>query len=154
MSISKLVEEYLAGIELLEKSVEGLSDEELDARPIAGMWSIREVVCHIADFEPIYADRMKRVIAEERPTFFGGDPDLFAKLLAYQERDVAIELALVSSVRKQLASILSTLEEADLSRQGIHSDDGPLDLRTLLTRIIGHVPHHVRFIEQKRQALK
>ena len=42
-----------------------------------------EVVCHISDFELVYADRMKRVVAEDRPTMFGGDPDLFASKLAY-----------------------------------------------------------------------
>jgi uncharacterized damage-inducible protein DinB len=62
--------------------VAGLSDEQLDAVPIPGKWSIRLVVCHIADFELVYADRMKRVIAETQPTFFGGDPDTFAAGLA------------------------------------------------------------------------
>ncbi len=47
----------------------GVSREQLDAHPVPGKWSICEVVCHIADYEPVYADRMKRVIAENE---FGG----------------------------------------------------------------------------------
>lgn len=50
-----------------------MSDEQLDAAPNPGKWSTRQVVCHIADFEPVYADRMKRVIAISEPTFCGGD---------------------------------------------------------------------------------
>ena len=73
-----------------------------------GKWSTREVVCHIADFEPIYADRMKRVIAEEHPTFFGGDPDIFAAGLAYGKRGVTDELVLVAAVRRNMAVILRT----------------------------------------------
>lgn len=34
----------------------------------------RQVICHITDFEPVYADRMKRIIVEENPMMFGGDP--------------------------------------------------------------------------------
>ena len=31
--------------------------------------------------------------------------------------------------------------------------DGPLTLETLLRRITGHIPHHIRFILEKRQLL-
>jgi hypothetical protein len=37
---------------------------QLLARPIPRKWSTLEVVCHLADFEIVYADRIKRVIAE------------------------------------------------------------------------------------------
>jgi hypothetical protein len=45
------------------------------------------------------------------------------------------------------------LEPADFARRGIHSEDGPLSLETLLERIVAHLPHHVRFIHEKRKAL-
>jgi uncharacterized damage-inducible protein DinB len=92
MDSAKLIDEYLAGPRRLRSAVEGMTGEQLDAAPIPGKWTTRQVVCHLADFEPIYADRMKRVIAEERPTFFGGDPDVFAARLAYAARDVEEEL--------------------------------------------------------------
>ena len=52
--------------------------EQLVARPIPGKWSTLEVICHLADFEIVYTDRIKRVIAENEPTMFAGDPDQFA----------------------------------------------------------------------------
>jgi uncharacterized damage-inducible protein DinB len=127
--------------------------EQLDARPVPGRWSTRQVVCHIADFEPVYADRMKRVIAEEQPTMFGGDPDVFAARLAYDRRDVEEELAMIEAVRRHVARILRALAPADFQRRGLHSTDGPITLETLLARIAAHIPHHVRFIEEKRRAL-
>ena len=45
-----------------------MTQEQLIARPIPGKWSTLEVVCHLADFEIVYADRIKRVIAENEPT--------------------------------------------------------------------------------------
>ena len=56
-----LIVQYLAGPQLIRQAVFGMTDEQLDAAPIAGKWSTRQVVCHIADFEPVYADRMKRI---------------------------------------------------------------------------------------------
>src|SRR3954468_9286691 len=99
-----------------------MSREQLDAKPIAGKWSSRQVVCHIVDFEPIYADRMKRVIAENCPTFFGGDPDTFAAHLAYEHREIATELALMAAVRRQMAEILRELKASDFQRMGNHSE--------------------------------
>jgi hypothetical protein len=153
MEPSKLIDEYLSGPGNLRAAVEGMTAKELDATPIPGKWSTRQVVCHLADFEPIYADRMKRVIAEDRPTLFGGDPDVFASKLAYAARDVEEELRLIEVVRSQMAKILRTLAPDDFRREGIHSEAGPLSLLTLLERVTGHLPHHVKFIHQKRAAL-
>lgn len=153
MAHQSMIDEYLAGPSLLRQAVARLTDEQLDARPVAGKWSTRQVVCHIADFEPVYADRMKRVIAENHPTFFGGDPDVFAAALAYEKRSVTEELALVEAVRGQMGKILRSLKDADFQRTGNHSADGTLTLETLLTRITNHLPHHVGLIEEKLRAL-
>jgi uncharacterized damage-inducible protein DinB len=153
MNHTELLEEYLRGPHLLRAAVEGMSPEELDAAPVAGRWSTRQVICHIADFEPVYADRIKRCIAEERPPLRGGDPDLFAERLAYESRDIEEELQLIEAVRKHLTRMLRALPGEVFAREGIHSADGPLSVETLLWRITGHVPHHVKFIEEKRKAL-
>ena len=153
MSHIELVADYLAGPELLCNAVAGMTDDQWDAKPIAGMWSCRQVVCHLADFEPVYADRMKRVIAESEPTFFGGDPEVFATRLAYEQRDLEVEIQIVESVRRQMGIILKTLSVEDFQRIGNHSEDGPLTLTTLLTNITQHLPHHLQFIAEKRAAM-
>lgn len=148
-----LIDQYIAGSDQVLNSVAGMTDEQLDARPIAGKWSTRQVVCHLADFEPIYADRMKRVIAERCPTFFGGDPDTFAAGLAYQLRPVDFELQLIAAVRRSMATILKELTAADFQRTGNHAEAGPLSLEQLLVGITDHIPHHIHFIAEKRKAL-
>ncbi len=107
----------------------------------------------MGDFEIVGADRIKRVIAENEPTLFGGDENLFAARLAYHERDAGEELLLMETIRKQVARILRTLKPEDFHRRGIHSEAGPLTLEAFVQRSTGHIPHHVRFIEEKRKAL-
>lgn len=137
----------------MRDSIVGMTDEQLRARPVAGRWSTREVVCHLADFEIVCADRIKRVIAENEPHLADGDPDLFAARLAYDQRDVDEELALIEATRKHVGRILRTLQADDFQRRGIHSKAGPLTLETFVQRITRHIPHHVRFIKEKRQAM-
>lgn len=153
MEFHRLIDRYLAGPQQLRDAVAGMTDEQLDAAPIPGKWSTKQVVCHIADFEPVYADRMKRVIAEDEPALIAGDPDVFAAKLAYDHRDVDEELQLIEAVRRHTARILRALPAADFRRNGMHSIDGPISLQTLLERITDHIPHHIRFIEEKRAAL-
>src|SRR5712691_8891144 len=132
MKYSALIDQYRTGPASLRKAVAGMNREQLAARPVPGKWSTLEVVCHIADFEPIYADRMKRVIAEENPLLAAGDPDQFQAALAYGSRDLAEELTLIETVRSQMARILKILPEAAFSRAGKHSTDGPLSLAVFL----------------------
>ncbi|MCA9171455.1 MAG: DinB family protein [Planctomycetales bacterium] len=153
MEFKLLIDEYLSGPKRLRTAIQGMSPEQLDAAPIEGRWSTRQVICHIADFEPVYVDRMKRVIAEHEPMMFGGDPDEFAASLAYAERDLENELKLIEIIRVHMASILRTVPTEEFQRKGVHSQEGPLTLETLLRRITRHIFHHVKFIEEKRAAL-
>src|SRR5437667_6558465 len=101
-TLAALVENYLAGPKTLRQAVAGMTREQVVARPVPGKWSTLEVVCHLADFEPVYADRMKRVIAEDEPLLQAGDPDVFAARLAYAARDLEEELNLIDVTRRQM----------------------------------------------------
>jgi uncharacterized damage-inducible protein DinB len=151
--LASLIDNYLAGPRALRQAVAGLSREQVQARPVPGKWSTLEVVCHLADFEPILADRMKRILAEERPALTSADETRFAAALAYHERDLDEELHLIDLTRAQLARILRTQTDAVLQRVGVHSVRGPLTLEQVLLSATNHIPHHVRFILDKRQAL-
>lgn len=152
-TINTLIEQYLAGPRELRNAVAGMSREQALARPIAGKWSTLEVVCHIADFEPIFADRMKRVLAEDKPTLIGADENDFARALAYHERDLQEELTIIEATRSQLCRILRKQPDDVLQRVGNHSGSGPRTLEKYLTLAIAHLPHHAKFIFDKRRAL-
>jgi uncharacterized damage-inducible protein DinB len=152
-TIAQLIDDYLAGPAAFRKAVAGMTAEQLRARPVAGKWSTLEVVCHLVDFDPIYADRMKRIIAEERPTLLGADETKFHATLCYHDRDVEEELAILDRTRSQMGRILRKLPAAAWSRVGNHNEAGLLTLEQMLQRVTKHLPHHLAFILEKRKAL-
>ncbi|MEI8017449.1 MAG: DinB family protein [Schlesneria sp.] len=154
MNLQELIAKYDHGPTQLRDAISGLSSIQLRIPAPPGAWSVLQIVCHIADFELVYADRMKRVVAEDRPTLFGGDPDVFAAKLAYSQRNLEEELDVIMSVRREVSRFLKTLSPDDFERTGQHSADGPLSLMRLLERIAGHIPHHVDFIERKKKTLQ
>jgi uncharacterized damage-inducible protein DinB len=152
-ALTPLIDNYLAGPTALRQAVRGLTREQVLARPVAGKWSTLEVVAHLSDFEPILADRVKRVLALDNPTLLSADENLFAAALAYHDRDLEEELTLIETTRRQLARILRSQPDSVLKKTGVHSERGPLTLEKLLATVTNHIPHHLPFIAEKRKAL-
>jgi len=152
-TLAELTDAYMAGAAKVRAVVVGMTPDQLRARPVYGKWSTLEVVAHLADFEPIYVERMKRTIALSRPIVLGADENEFAIALAYQQRDIAEELDVIEASRKAFGRVLRSLPEASLQKMCVHSERGLLSLAQLLTSVNGHVAHHVAFIVEKKKAL-
>lgn len=150
---AELVDSYLIGAANLRAAVAGMTGAQLLARPVPGKWSTLEVVAHIADFEPIMADRIKRVASHDNPTLLGADEILFAEHLFYQDRNLDEELAVVDAIRTSTARTLRQLSPDALNRIGTHSESGVLTLEQLILRATNHITHHLTFIREKRTAL-
>ncbi|NBO90728.1 MAG: DinB family protein [Planctomycetia bacterium] len=148
-----MIEVYLQGPSLLREAVAGMNHEQLLARPVPGKMSTLEVVAHLSDFEPILADRMKRIIALDRPALLGADENLFMANLAYDQRVLEEELRLIEVTRSQMARILSTLPASAWARVGVHSVRGEMSLEQMLNGAISHINHHLPFIAEKRRLI-
>src|SRR5262249_54280434 len=103
--------------------------------------------------EQAWVHRMKRVIAENRPLYLGYDETRFTATLPYHEYDVEEELKLFGQLRRQMANVLRKLPPEAWQRDGVHSERGLLTLEQMVHVETEHVPHHVKFIVEKRRAL-
>jgi hypothetical protein len=152
-SPSEWIAQYLAGPAQLRAAVSGLTREQLVARLVPGKWSTLEVVAHLADFEPVYADRIRRVIALDRPLLMAADETDYVKALSYHDRDLEEELAMIEATRKSTARVLKNAPAEAWQRVGIHSYSGLRTLEQVVEAITNHIPHHLTFILAKRKAL-
>src|SRR6266478_494453 len=124
MEKTALLDTYLSGPGILRAAVTDISREQLVSRPVAGRWSVLEVVCHLADTDANIAHRIKRVLSEERPVFDRVKPDLMLAALAYPDRDVEEQLALFDLGRRQIACILRASPTEAWERVGVVGDRG------------------------------
>ena len=153
MSGAQMIEAYLNGIQFLRQAVAGMTREQLTARPVPGKWSTLEVVCHLADSDQCYAHRMKRVIAEDKPLLIGYDETRFNASLGYHGLELEEQLSLVEITRRQMAHVLRGVPAEAFRRTGVHSEAGLVTLEQLVQIEIDHIPHHVKFVTEKRRAL-
>jgi uncharacterized damage-inducible protein DinB len=152
---AELADTYLKGAADLRTAVAGMTRDQLIARPIAGRWSTLEVVCHIADFEPILAERMKRTLAAhgDPPLLLAADENEFLAALRYHERDLDEELAVIDATRRQMARLIRNLPTDQLQFKAVHSKRGLVTLENVLQMAINHIPHHLPYVAEKRAAL-
>ena len=149
---SPLLDSYLAGAEELRAAVAGMSREQQTSRPIPGKWSTLEVVCHLADTDANIVQRIKRVLAEDRPAFDRVRPDQMQAALAYHARDAEEEVAIIDLGRRQVARILRASPEA-WERVGVVGDRGERSVIQMLNGAVDHVRHHLKLVVEKRRAL-
>lgn len=153
-TIADLISAYEKGVEELRLAVAGMTGEQLRSRPVAGKWSTLEVICHIADCEQFFADRLKRTVAMDRPLLLGADGFRYPEPLHYQDHDLNEELDLVAVTRRQTARTLRLVAVDAWQRTAVHSETGLVTLRQLLLHAINHLRHHLRFVAEKRAAMR
>lgn len=144
------VEKFAAGAVKLWKSVEGLSDAQLDAFPVPGTWSIRQIVVHTLDSDLVAGDRMKRVAAMDVPLLMNYDEAAYARTLYHPGLSVRLACDLFEKHREFTAAVLRPLPTAAFERYGVHNLNGKRTLGELVATYIEHLEHHLRFIEKKR----
>lgn len=170
LPLPELLTRFAKGVENFDRSILSLTDQQLDTAflPSAGVgrWPVRVLVGHLADAELSFVQRMRRVVAEEKPVFVAWDENAFidrgvygstdpaAGPAAYRPQSVGAFIAAIYTLRKWHHEWLSALRPADWSRSGLHPVRGEQTLRTILDYDVWHLEHHAWFLKLKLAKLK
>src|SRR5262249_40566845 len=122
----------------LAKRIEGLSPEDLAQPEAPGKWSMLQVIRHFADSEIVWAYRLRRIVADHRPTIEGYDQDAWAEGLRYERTDLAETLAEFHALRAGNLRLIRSLDAAQRKRVGIHSERGEESVEHLMRMYGGH----------------
>jgi hypothetical protein len=147
------IAQYAAGAGVLGESIKGLAREDFLARPVPGTWSIQQITLHLMDSDLIASDRMKRIIAEGKPSLIGYDEAAFSAKLFYDLQDPFTAAEIFRLNRERTAVILRQLPETAFTRVGLHNERGPITLGELVKLLVWHLEHHLGFLRHKRQLL-
>lgn len=149
----ELLERFRRGGELIAVVTTGAAGPELDYAP-QGKWSIRQVVCHLADAELVCGARFRSTIAEDNPTIIAYDQDAWAEKLNYRTRKFSQALESFRRLRDENYQLLKDLPDEAFARACHHSERGRLTLLDLLRLAAEHAENHARQIQLLRQQYK
>lgn len=148
-----VIERYAEGAGALARALEGLSAGELDAVPVPGTWSIRQIAVHLMESDLIGTDRMKRVAAENRPLLIGYDESAFIARLRPELVEPREAAELFRLNRVLTARLLRALPDEDFARAGVHNEKGKVTLGDLVRTYVDHLEGHLVHLREKRRLL-
>jgi hypothetical protein len=144
-----LIERYKQGYEEVIEALAQIDDDALDRRSAPGDWTVREIIHHLADSEMTSTIRVRRLLAEDQPVITGYDEMEFARQLHY-DRPIDTSLEALRAARASTASLLERLSDAEWSRTGTHSENGPYGVETWLEIYAAHAHDHAEQIRRAR----
>jgi uncharacterized damage-inducible protein DinB len=148
-----VINRFAEGGPLLVQATNGLTPEQCREHPIPGTWSIAELVGHVLDCDLVFADRIKRIIAEPAPILQAFDENVWITGLVSSEIPVDEGAALFAANRQWMTRILRAQDKAAFSRTGTHTEKGPQTLAEVLVYATNHLDHHLKFLYAKRAKL-
>ena len=152
--LADLLERFRRGAELLATATTGAAGPELDFKPAPGKWSVRQVVCHVADSEAVLVMRLRLVAAEDNPALSAFNGEAWAERLDYGRRKLSQALETFRRLRTENYELLKELPESAFERAGVHAEAGRVTLLDLLKGNAEHVEGHVKQIQAARAAYR
>lgn len=123
--------------------VDGQSDAQLTAHPLAGEWSVAQNVHHLADSHMNSYIRCKLIATEDYPPLKPYDQDLWAEMADASGPDLAVSLALLTALHSRWVVFWENLPANAWARTGFHPENGDISLDDLLESYAAHGEAHI-----------
>lgn len=150
--LNDLLERFRHSPSLLERALDGVTEEESKFSPAPGKWTIRQIVRHVADTEIVAGMHLRLILAEDRPALGMFDQDKWAANLNYHASDPSDALLDFGVLRELNAEMLAALPPEAFDREGIHPELGVTTARQWVDRFTRHVDRHADQIRAVREA--
>ena len=133
------------------RTIEGLSETQLNTPYRPGGWRVRQVVHHLPDSHLNSYTRFKLALSEDNPTIRPYDEAQWAEL-GDSDAPVEVSLALLDALHQRWVILLRTLSEREWQRTFNHPESGEtLTLAQNLAQYAWHGEHHLAQITSLRE---
>lgn len=120
------------------------TDSIWDKRPTPDRFTLREMLGHLADWEPIFRERLTRTSTENEPLLLNVDEGALALANNYAQSNPLESLARYREGRTALVAFLRTLPDDAFARTAHRELIGILTLEEQIALILGHDGYHAK----------
>jgi uncharacterized damage-inducible protein DinB len=111
-------------------------------------FTLREVLAHLADWEPIWLERIQRIVQEDSPVLPNIDEGEMAELNGYATTPVEVSLEKFATGRAALTAYLASLPNDAFERSGIRPEVGTITVKDIATLVLAHDTYHIAQLAQ------
>ena len=122
-----------------------LQSVDADRAPAPGKWSPREILCHLADCEVVFAYRLRQAAAQPHHVIQPFDQDEWAKV--YSSYSAPEALHVFSTVRGWNLALLKALPKETFAKTLNHPERGDMTFQTVVETMAGHDLNHLKQME-------
>jgi len=110
-------------------------------------WTGLEILGHVADMADIFAERVRRMVAEDRPKLASADQDAIHAERKNNTREPMEFAKRIQAAHGEIIRLLST--PADRARTGLHGEWGEIDAAHVAAYQARHAHEHVTDVAAK-----
>jgi len=129
----------------LQQYVQRLGPKGVERAAAAGKWSVREILCHLADTEIAFAFRLRQALAEPHHTIQPFDQDAWAR--NYAQMDAQAALDTFTALRRWNVAFIAAAPREAFTKPLTHPERGTMTFQTLLETMAGHDVNHLRQVD-------
>ncbi len=122
-----------------------LGREGAERKPAANKWNAREIICHLADTELVFAFRLRQAQAEPDHTIQPFDQDIWA--IHYAAYDLPAALATFNTARAWNLAYLRSLPPGVFTKSLTHPERGRMTFQVLVETMGGHDLNHLHQLD-------
>lgn len=150
---------FIAGPLLLEDTIKGIDDSELDYLPINRGWTIRQIIHHIADGDDLWKLSIKIALGNEQAEFnlqwyAEYSQSEWAEKWSYAKRSAFESLSLLKAIRAHIAQLLESVDDGWNKLVRFRKPDGQIEIVSVgfvIQMQSDHLLYHVKRIKAIRQ---
>jgi len=148
MIYSSLAERLKSQHKTIASIIINLNNRQLNQHIIRGKWSIHENIAHLAKYQPVFIDRIRKILAMDEPEFGiykAEEDEEFEIYCAFTTYEL---LKKISSDREIIFHLITHLPADKLERTGSHPKYGKLTVLEWTEFFLLHEAHHLYSIFQ------
>lgn len=130
-------------VEIVRRLVELIPEPRLNERHDPDRFTPREQIAHLADWEPIFQERIRGGLENDNFVITPYDESQRAISENYAGQDVREALARWSAARAQTMELVKTLSRDQLLRPITHPEHGPMNVMELVCMLSQHDLYHI-----------
>ena len=137
--IERLITQHLS----LQTIIAGLGNGHISNRVVPDKWSISENIAHLARYQVLFLERLKKILNTDNPVFEAYQAEKDPEFEKWLKKDHIQLLEEINKERELIIDQLTTLTAKELERSGVHSKLGSLTVLDWTEFFLLHEAHHM-----------
>ncbi|QHT62628.1 DinB family protein [Paenibacillus lycopersici] len=147
-TIDKLLGDYSALHAHLKQAIANLNEDQLTWKAAPGVWSVTEVLSHLADHAIVVGFRIREILSASVAKLPAFRQDPWVDSARANESSVDDILAFYEAYVNYNLLLFKRLAPEDWSKTGVNFKDENVALRDVVQGFVKHVHHHIAQIER------